>query len=84
MQYRLQDELVPQATAHLMGRPTESNEGGPIRFRVQADRRREHRLAHGATDRRARRETPAVKDGKANPGHQAVAPPSTDKTWPVT
>ena len=81
MQYRLQDELVPLAMAHLMGRPTESNEKGPIRFRVQADRRRVQTLANGATDRRARRGTTVVTDedsgtlnGRAKSAQPRVTP----------
>lgn len=81
MQYRLQDELVPLAMAHLMGRPTESNEQGPIRFRVQADRRREQALANGATDRRAGRGTTLATDeesgtlnGRAKSAQPRVTP----------
>ena len=68
MHYRLQGKLVPLAMAHLMGRPTESTEEGPIRFRVQADRRRAQKLADGAIDRRARRGTEVLK----NEGSDAV------------
>ena len=61
MQYRLQQGLVPMSLAHLMGRTTETNDEGTIRFRVQADRRRVQTLAKGAADRRVRR-TAANKD----------------------
>ena len=76
MQYRLQDELVPLALAHLMGRTTENDEG-PIRFRVQADRRRVQALANGAADRRLRRAAAAIKheDVEAVTGKAASASP---------
>ena len=55
MQNRTQDRLAPLAVAHLMGRPGESTEEKPVRFRPQADRRQIEVLANGATDRRAKR-----------------------------
>ena len=38
-----------------MGRRTESEDEGPVRFRVQADRRQVEALAQGAVNRRVKR-----------------------------
>ena len=55
MQKRTYEQHTPLAMAHLMGRRTESKDEGPVRFRVQADRRQVEALAQGAVDRRVKR-----------------------------
>jgi len=55
MQKRTYEQHTPLALAHLMGRRTESEDEGPVRFRVQADRRQVEALAQGAVDRRVKR-----------------------------
>jgi len=55
MQKRTYEQHTPLAMAHLMGRRTESEDEGPVRFRVQADRRQVEALAQGAVDRRVKR-----------------------------
>ena len=55
MQKRTYEQHTPLAMAHLMGRRTESEDKGPVRFRVQADRRQVEALAQGAVDRRVKR-----------------------------
>ena len=55
MQKRTYEQHTPLAMAHLMGRRTESEDEGPVRFRVQTDRRQVEALAQGAVDRRVKR-----------------------------
>ena len=79
MQKTTQDRHTPLAMAHLMGRPTESKDEEPVRFRPQADRRRIQALANGAPDRRTKRAASAATDegadainGTAKPGSSNI------------
>jgi len=55
MQKRTYEQHTPLAMAHLMGKPTDAKDEGPVRFRVQADRRQVEALVKGAPERRVKR-----------------------------
>jgi hypothetical protein len=79
MQKRPYEQYTPLAIAHLMGRPAEFKDEGPVRFRVQADRRQVEALAQGEADRRVRRVAVAsttegadAMNGTAQPGSSKI------------
>jgi len=78
MQKRTYEQHTPLAMAHLMGRRTESQDEGPIRFRVQADRRKVEAIAQGAADRRVRRAAAASTDRIADTIDDAASSAASD------